>query len=165
MSLRLSIACCHFTAWTFLVNVMGVKLICDSDPDDSEACNFFALRSCRMSQTGVVMKLCRNDQTIRMAFATHDAATVVAAVKSAQSKLQLRHEVSMQKQQRRTHNALRAMFETVDSSGDGCIDVTEIAELLQTLGQQCTQAGLRDIVRRLETARWVPSDSQQARWA
>ena len=45
---------------------------------------------------------------------------------------------------------LREIFDAVDSSGDGCIDVTEIAELLQTLGQQCTQAGLRDIVRRLD---------------
>jgi Ca2+-binding EF-hand superfamily protein len=47
---------------------------------------------------------------------------------------------------------LREAFATIDTSGDGRLDLDELRLLLQTLGQEQTDAGLRDKIRKLVNA-------------
>ena len=55
-------------------------------------------------------------------------------------------QLHMQRQQ------LREAFATIDTSGDGQLDLDELRLLLQTLGQEQTDAGLRDKIRKLVNA-------------
>ena len=48
--------------------------------------------------------------------------------------------------------ALKSAFDMVDTSGDGELDLDELRLLLESLGQQHTEAELRDEVRKLDKA-------------
>eukprot|EP01048_Picozoa_sp_COSAG05_P021860 COSAG05_NODE_4160_length_1647_cov_2.651809_2_plen_375_part_01 len=87
---------------------------------------------------------------VELRFDCEHASKLVNNVIKALAKHHLRRDMHTTKQKKKTRHALRTMFDSVDTSGDGSIDVEELGLLLQTLGQQFTQAELRDTVRQLD---------------
>jgi len=73
---------------------------------------------------------------------------IVGIIGQQFAKKELRRKVQLNKQRQQ----LRVAFGIVDASGDGLLDLDELRLLLQTLGQELTDAGLRDKVRHLHDA-------------
>ena len=95
---------------------------------------------------GDVLKLTitKGDTFLRQhVFQGGQAAEIAGVLDQHLAMRELRRDVALSKQKLQ----LRSAFDTVDASGDGKICIDELRTLLQTLGQEFTDAELRDKVR------------------
>ena len=118
-----------------VISVLGVQL---TDSRDTVAYSFFKLVRTEESSNGITLTIMHRKAEIKLAFATNDAAIIVATLSQHQAKLVLRRDIQKHKQMLK----LRAVFSLVDTDRTGCIDVFELQPLLQTLGHDLRPAAI-----------------------
>eukprot|EP01048_Picozoa_sp_COSAG05_P003030 COSAG05_NODE_134_length_17060_cov_9.767761_12_plen_197_part_00 len=113
----------------------------------AELCRLVTKRLCKLvneRQLVTVQSYVRG-RTLRLAIKKSHQASML---------IQARHRGNMIRQKTRREKqrqTLKAAFNTVDVSGDGKLDIDELGALLISLGQDFTDAELRDKVRTIDT--------------
>ena len=106
------------------------------------------LTGCRVDEDAVLLSVATGDEqlSVKLTCSSGNAQEIQARIKEGNAKKRLRAPLALNKQKLE----LRGAFDMVDVSGDGELDLDELRTLLDSLGQQCTDAQLRDKVRQLD---------------
>jgi Ca2+-binding EF-hand superfamily protein len=126
------------------LEVSGKSLTADGG---SQSFSFFALEKAEKTGEGFAFDYHLNGEKLRSAFETDEGDHIVEVIGQQQSRIELRQDVQLHKQKRK----LRTAFNTVDRSGNGSLDVQELGVLLRSLGEDLTEAELRERMRSVDS--------------
>eukprot|EP01043_Picozoa_sp_COSAG02_P028960 COSAG02_NODE_1783_length_10942_cov_1025.230266_3_plen_2086_part_00 len=135
----------------FSVSSVGVQLTVDGSATRLGYARIKEVRLDPDSLTTLVLEVKDVDGPTLMRFYANYPGLcedIVGIVAQQVAKQHLRRQVQLYKQKLQLRNA----FTAIDTSGDGRLDLDELRLLLQTLGQELSDAGLRDKVRELTSS-------------
>eukprot|EP01048_Picozoa_sp_COSAG05_P003027 COSAG05_NODE_134_length_17060_cov_9.767761_9_plen_160_part_00 len=119
---------------TLSVGLLGLQL---TNETTSHAFSFVSLVKAEDTKHSIVLSFLLHGAEKMAAFTTAEATTIVDDIARQQTRMTLRRDVQVNKQQRE----LRKVFDIFDSDGGGSIGTAELHTLLETLGQNLTEQG------------------------
>jgi len=126
-----------------VVSLLGVQVI---DGHISRAYSFFTLVSVEQSCDTVTLTVLHHGDEAHIAFSSCESARLVENISHQQTKLKLRQDVQIGKQQRKA----REVFDLFDTDGGGTVDVEELRHLMHTLGQTPSEEELQMRIKRVD---------------
>eukprot|EP01048_Picozoa_sp_COSAG05_P003028 COSAG05_NODE_134_length_17060_cov_9.767761_10_plen_310_part_00 len=94
----------------------------------------------------VMLTVATQSEPEQLTFGGIDGHEICDVIKQQLAKRELRRKLQLHKQ----HKQLRHAFQMIDESGDEKLDLSELRTLLQTLGQELSDASLREKIRQID---------------